>query len=161
VLYTWGRGVFGQLGHYNNESYNTPVKVNSLYQTPVIQVACGWQHTAALTSDGKMFTWGYGEDGQLGHGDANDYIVPKQLEQLAHMRITQVACGHSHSGCVAEGRLYMWGCNPDCRLFIPNTDTKLAPQEISVDGDVVSVSLGVSHSALVTEAGEVVMAGLG
>lgn len=83
----------------------------------MIQVACGWQHTAALTQDGKMFTWGYGEDGQLGHGDANDYIVPKKVDALDSVVINTISCGHSHTGCVANGALYMWGCNPDCRLF--------------------------------------------
>jgi alpha-tubulin suppressor-like RCC1 family protein len=41
-LYTWGRGIFGQLGHGSNESYMVPVKVNMLSSYIVTDVACGW-----------------------------------------------------------------------------------------------------------------------
>jgi alpha-tubulin suppressor-like RCC1 family protein len=34
----------------------------------------------ALSSQGRVFSWGYGEDGQLGHGDTQDYQVPKEIE---------------------------------------------------------------------------------
>jgi len=29
----------------------------------MLQVACGWQHTMALSVDQRVFSWGYGEDG--------------------------------------------------------------------------------------------------
>jgi len=32
-----------------------------------------------LSSQGRIFSWGYGEDGQLGHGDTNDYLSPKEV----------------------------------------------------------------------------------
>lgn len=66
---TWGRGVFGQLGHGNNENYAIPTPVEVLLQIPVHQITCGWQHTMALSYDRRVFSWGYGEDGQLGHGN--------------------------------------------------------------------------------------------
>ena len=32
--------------------------------------------------------------------------------------INKIACGHSHSGAIDEnGKLYMWGANPDTRCF--------------------------------------------
>ena len=34
-----------------------------------MQVACGSGHTAAITAEGGLLTWGYGACGQLGHGD--------------------------------------------------------------------------------------------
>ena len=36
----------------------------------------------ALSKSGSVFTWGLGEDGQLGHGDSADYNVPKLVEPL-------------------------------------------------------------------------------
>ena len=63
MVLTWGRGVFGQLGHGNSENIATPMPVQSLIKTHIHQVVCGWQHTLALSSEGRVFGWGYGEDG--------------------------------------------------------------------------------------------------
>eukprot|EP00359_Climacostomum_virens_P006452 CAMPEP_0204902852 /NCGR_PEP_ID=MMETSP1397-20131031/3921_1 /ASSEMBLY_ACC=CAM_ASM_000891 /TAXON_ID=49980 /ORGANISM="Climacostomum Climacostomum virens, Strain Stock W-24" /LENGTH=1040 /DNA_ID=CAMNT_0052071421 /DNA_START=20 /DNA_END=3139 /DNA_ORIENTATION=- len=161
VLFTWGRGIFGQLGHDNNESYTVPTPVASLSEHKILQVACGWQHTIALTTTGRVFSWGYGDDGQLGHGDANDYLSPREISSINHITVTFIACGHSHSGAISEGRLYMWGCNPDARLFTETATTQLTPTPVSLPGRVMNASLGVSHSAAVLEDGHLYTAGMG
>jgi alpha-tubulin suppressor-like RCC1 family protein len=79
-----------------------------------------------------VFSWGYGEDGQLGHGDTNDYLLPREIEYFkrANIKASFIACGHSHSGCISDSQspqLYMWGCNPDCRLMIEEYENKLVP----------------------------------
>jgi len=35
----------------------------------VVDVACGQQHTACITKDGEVYTWGNGKNGALGHGN--------------------------------------------------------------------------------------------
>lgn len=161
VLFTWGRGIFGQLGHGSNESYTVPTPIASLNDFNIIQVACGWQHTLALTDTGRVFSWGYGDDGQLGHGDANDYVSPREVQDIGHLAVTYIVCGHSHSGAISEGRLYMWGCNPDARLFAETAATQLAPVPVNLPGRVMQASLGVSHSAAVLEDGHLFTAGMG
>ena len=76
MLLTWGRGVFGQLGHGDTENYALMPPAASLARVCIDSVQCGWQHTIALASNGAVYSWGYGEDGQLGHGDMNDYLRP-------------------------------------------------------------------------------------
>ena len=41
--------------------------------------AAGSQHSAAVTEDGALWTWGYGSDGQLGHGDHQSRLVPTEV----------------------------------------------------------------------------------
>ena len=43
-------------------------KVTALKGEVVQQVACGSNHSAVLTTGGKVYTWGFGEMFQLGHG---------------------------------------------------------------------------------------------
>ena len=167
-LFTWGKGLFGQLGHANNQSISNPQLVSELSKVKVVQVACGWQHTIALTNDGQVFSWGYGEDGQLGHGNTDDLFKPKLISKLKSRRITQIACGHSHSGAIGNGDLFMWGSNPDSRLMIEKSDNILEPsltlmsQLKNENSELFSakyVSLGVSHSAVITRSGELFTAG--
>jgi alpha-tubulin suppressor-like RCC1 family protein len=92
----------------------------------VYQIACGWQHTIALANR-QVFSWGYGEDGQLGHGDGKDYSLPKEIESFRGQNVTAIDCGHSHSGAICDGELMTWGLNPDCRLMIEGPDQVLEP----------------------------------
>lgn len=46
----------------------------------VVEVAAGVRHTLARTADGKIFSWGNGALGRLGHGDEKSQLVPKQIE---------------------------------------------------------------------------------
>jgi alpha-tubulin suppressor-like RCC1 family protein len=34
----------------------------------------------AITDMGKLYTWGFGEQGALGHNSTNDCFVPKELD---------------------------------------------------------------------------------
>lgn len=59
-LYAWGLGVFGQLGLGPNvKGLLLPDKVPMPSGAPVSQVACGENHTIALTSDGELFAFGH------------------------------------------------------------------------------------------------------
>ena len=133
--------------------------MSRLASVKIAQVSCGWQHTMCLSSTGKVFAWGYGEDGQLGHGDCKDYLSPKEITVLADTLVTSISCGHSHSGCIGGKKLFMWGCNPDARCYCVTTEPVPIPTRISV-ARPVQLDLGVNHSAVITEEGKVVMAGL-
>ncbi|KAJ6895926.1 Regulator of chromosome condensation (RCC1) family with FYVE zinc finger domain isoform 3 [Populus alba x Populus x berolinensis] len=80
-LFTFGDGTFGVLGHGDRKSISLPKEVESLKGLRTVQAACGVWHTAAVIevmvgnssssncSSGKLFTWGDGDKGRLGHGD--------------------------------------------------------------------------------------------
>lgn len=62
-LWTWGLGERGQLGVGNLDTALEPVKVMTLAAAGkhITKVACGGGHTACVTSDGHLLTWGRGE----------------------------------------------------------------------------------------------------
>jgi len=43
----------------------------------VSYIACGSSHSAAITSDGELYTWGQGQYGRLGHSDEVSQHTPK------------------------------------------------------------------------------------
>lgn len=48
--FAWGSGKFGQLGHDDTQDELLPRVVKSLAGKRVVQVACGWMHTAFLVA---------------------------------------------------------------------------------------------------------------
>lgn len=67
-------------------------------------------HSAAVTLSGKLFTWGHGRGGRLGHGNEDVCMLPTMVEALAHKEVTQVAASDTHTAAVtADGELFTWG----------------------------------------------------
>ena len=159
VLYTWGRGIFGQLGHGVSESVFMPTPVKGLSDIRVTQVACGWQHTLALSDLGMVYSWGNGDEGQLGHSGTKDFTSPKLIQGLSE--VTYVSAGHSHSGCISNRVLFMWGANSDSRLFVKAPESLLSPTKVQLPKAPKQLSLGLNHSGVVTEGGYVFAAGSG
>ena len=114
-LLTWGSGSDGQLGHGDRAVRTRPAKLGRevFGGSSVILVSCGGfhtmgGHTMVETEVGRLFTFGFGNFGQLGHGDRNDRDVP--AERFRGARVVFAAAGGLHSGVVtSEGRVFTWG----------------------------------------------------
>ena len=82
----------------------------------VADVFCGEEHAALLTTEGHVYTWGYGHDGQLGHGAKTHLGTPKQIEDFPH-KAKKVACGGGHTAILTDlGELYLFGLGRDGQL---------------------------------------------
>ncbi|GIY42322.1 e3 ubiquitin-protein ligase HERC2 [Caerostris extrusa] len=75
------------------------------------------RHALALTVDGKVFSWGEGDDGKLGLGNRMSYDRPRLILALKSKRIRDIACGSAHSAAISSsGELYTWGLGDYGRL---------------------------------------------
>ncbi|KAG1364270.1 ultraviolet-B receptor UVR8 [Cocos nucifera] len=78
-LWVWGRSKRGQLGLGEGViEAARPSKVEALAGHEIIKVSFGWGHALAQSNDGKLFGWGYSEDGRLGE---MGQILDKPLSQ--------------------------------------------------------------------------------
>ena len=64
--------------------------IESLQGHHVVDIAAGGSHNAACTSRGRLFTWGKGRYGRLGHNDSEDQLKPKLVRKLTGSRVVDV-----------------------------------------------------------------------
>ena len=128
ALYTYGKGVFGRLGHgleYTKceESIRLPKRLEDFSKTSVVDIQCGKDATAAITDTGRLYTWGRTSGGKLGIGKPPDLQIvrPMQVTQFVGQIIVKVSCGRNHMCAMTdEHRFFTWGSNTFGQLGIPN-----------------------------------------
>ena len=108
--WSWGSGGFGMLGHGDQQCQLLPKKIEAFAGRCVVAVSAGGGHSLALTADGGVWSWGYGDNGKLGHGDEQNQLLPKKIEALAGQRVVAVSTGTYHSiARTADGAVFTWG----------------------------------------------------
>jgi hypothetical protein len=105
---------------------STPALVGGLLGVSVKQICCGGQHAAVLSAEGKVFTWGRGGFGRLGHGSTDSEANPRVVQ--GHLRdkvCAQVACGFAYTAAVtSDGALFTWGAGENGRLGLGDTEDR-------------------------------------
>ncbi|KAI8526045.1 hypothetical protein RHMOL_Rhmol13G0278100 [Rhododendron molle] len=175
-LFTFGDGTFGVLGHGDRESVSKPREVDSLKGLRTVRAACGVWHTAAVVevmvgnssssncSSGKLFTWGDGDKGRLGHSDKEAKLVPTCVAALVEPNFCQVACGHSLTvALTTSGHVYTMGSPVYGQLGKLQADGKLPTR---VEGNLLKsfveeIACGAYHVAVLTSRTEVFTWGKG
>lgn len=111
LLYAWGNNQYGQLG-FKPDSTNTstPVNVNkpTIINGSWLKVAAGGKHSAAISTDGHLYTTGWNSRGQLGTGDTDNRF--EWTEVASDKTFTDVACGNQFTVAIAsDGTLWATG----------------------------------------------------
>jgi len=155
-LYSWGLNDRGQLGAGDTSSRRTPCRVEALSQ-PCSAVACGYEHTAALTSESDLFTFGSSEYGACGCGDASLVLLPRLVQMpRADRRVLAVACGAHHTlALTAPGALYAWGQGAAGCLGTGDLEDRRSPTPVGGLWGVLctSIAAGATHSLAVSCSG--------
>ncbi|XP_052749366.1 probable E3 ubiquitin-protein ligase HERC4 isoform X2 [Galleria mellonella] len=130
AVYGWGKNSHGQLGLQDKEHRCYPSHLKTLRNVKVCHIACGEDFTVFLTLDGGVFTCGFGEYGQTGHGTTKDELVPRQVMELMGSTVTQVACGRRHLLCRVGERILACGYGARGQLGCKHT-LALVPTPVS------------------------------
>ncbi|XP_068532733.1 E3 ubiquitin-protein ligase MYCBP2 isoform X10 [Anas acuta] len=87
-----------------------------------VQVSCGFHHSVVLMENGDVYTFGYGQHGQLGHGDVNSRGCPTLVQALPGPS-TQVTAGSNHTAILlTDGQVFTFGSFSKGQLGRPILD---------------------------------------
>ncbi|KAG7333753.1 hypothetical protein KOW79_002160 [Hemibagrus wyckioides] len=102
TVFTFGSGRYGQLGHDSLQDELQPRVVCGLWGLNVSQIACGRHHTLALVkSSNTVYSFGCGEQDQLGNGQRTNQSVPLPVqlppEANKNHKVERIVAGGNHS----------------------------------------------------------------
>ena len=129
-----------------------------------MQVAAGGFHSLVLLEDGKVVSFGNGGCGQLGHGNEEHQLAPKEIEALRGRQVTQVSGGRHHSLVLLEdGEVLSFGDGEGGRLGHGDHEVQCTPKAIEAlrGRRVAEVAASCTHSFLLLKGGEVLACGSG
>jgi alpha-tubulin suppressor-like RCC1 family protein len=125
-LWTWGFNSSGQLGDNTTTQRNTPVTTFAGGNNWK-QVSCGFYHTAAIKTDGTLWTWGFNNNAQLGNNTTVNRSTPVTTF-AGGTNWKQVACGGYFTAAVkTDGTLWTWGRNNQGQLGDNTTTIRSTP----------------------------------
>jgi alpha-tubulin suppressor-like RCC1 family protein len=108
-LWSWGNNTYGQLGDGTQSSRSSPAQITG-NNWLIGQKSTGSNlGGSAIKTDGTLWTWGRGTEGQLGDGTTTNKSTPVQV---AGTTWKQVAVGIFHTAAVkSDGTLWTMGQN--------------------------------------------------
>ena len=186
VAFTWGQNNIGQLGLNDTVNRSSPTQLGSnllasmyqtIYPSPVLlstgsatswtQIGIGDSFSAGVDSAGRLYTWGYAAQGQLGDAStinttptksspsqiattASSYtfINASSPVQVGTNSYTSVAAGGTHVTAIrSDGTLWGWGVNTYGQAGTLNTVTQTYPRQIEFSNSWTSIAAGNDFSA--------------
>jgi hypothetical protein len=159
TVWAWGANWDYQLGDPSGDDSYYAKQILMANGTPlqgVISIVCGSYYNFAVTSDGKVWAWGYNSGGELGIGSSAWAVAsPTQVTGLTN--VISIAGGDGHTLALkADGTILTWGHNFQGRLGDGQaSDTQRAPVQIPNFDHVVAIAAADSHTVAVRSDGNV------
>lgn len=162
-LFVWGYNELGQLGTGTAINQMVPIEVTSNFSLAVDEsiekISFGYYHTGAISSEGRLFLWGYNSYGELGNGTTSivTVTVPTELplSNFDGHPIADVSANYHSTAVVTDtGRLYTWGYNGSGQLGYGNTTNSSIPVEVPLshfdDESIEDIEMGFQFATAIT-----------
>ncbi|XP_037390193.1 calponin homology domain-containing protein DDB_G0272472-like [Pygocentrus nattereri] len=148
AVFTFGKSKFAD---------NAPSKFWLKNDVP-LKIACGDEHTALITENGKLFMFGSNNWGQLGLGTKASVNKPTCVKALKSEKVKLVACGRTHTLVyTSRGNLYAAGGNNEGQLGLGDYEERASFQLVDFftkRGPIKMLAAGSNMSAALMQDGK-------
>jgi alpha-tubulin suppressor-like RCC1 family protein len=151
TVWAWGGDSTGQLGYGTTDNHSTAQTVIGITGT-VVAVAAGGLSSSALTSDGKLWVWGYNSSGQLGNG----FTAPLSTPLYTYNNVAGMDSNLYHSLALgADGLVFGTGSNVNGQLGDGSFVDSFVPLQAAGLTNATAVAAGLEHSLALKSDGTV------
>lgn len=174
TVFTLGNNAYGQCARHviEDEAYSGSqlihrLKPETFENQRIADIVCGQDHSFFITETGRVFSCGWGADGQTGLGHYNNHHQPKLVEgDIKNEKIVKIA---SAGDCVLalndKGEVFGWGNSEYGQLTqqdgIQQINTPTNLKFLKGLGKVTDIAAGGSFCAVLNENGDVFTWGFG
>jgi len=143
-LYAWGLNNWGQLGLGDSgNKYSSPVQVGT--DEDWSDVAPAGLHTIASKTNGKLYSWGAGNSGELGQGPTISGVQPNPGQIGSDTDWSYISAGDGNSTAIkTDGTLWTWGENFNGQLGLGDSGggtERFSPTKVGTDEDWSEVEI--------------------
>jgi alpha-tubulin suppressor-like RCC1 family protein len=172
-IYATGSNGFGQVGQVSTVTANNTFIIISGLNKKFIQVESGSFHSAAITDNGDIYTWGQNLYGQLGLNSTTQVNYPTRvtLGGISNEIVKHVSCSVDTTACATDSsKCYIWGNgstygmygdgegdNKNFTLLIPYLYGKNSTETFP---NVKEVTLGGQTTYIINQNNQLYMSGL-
>ncbi|KAI9995477.1 hypothetical protein PInf_012542 [Phytophthora infestans] len=164
AVFSWGYNDRGQLGLGSTISKShTPRMIDSLREKyHITTAAVSYHHSAVVSSNGELLTFGMNDCGQLGLDHTQHQHTPQVVDALSSQVVTKAACGLYHTvAATSDGEVYSFGKNDYGQLGLGHARNIKTPALVKTslgesDEKIVAVSCGYYHTVTISEKGKLI-----
>ena len=162
-VYACGYGKGGRLGLGHEQTLLEPTIIPELRD--IIKISCSNDHSLALSSDGKIYSWGVNTHFALGHADSKISLRPRVIKATTTFsKILTVKAAKYHSVLVASDQIYTFGFNggqlghiysDELHQIVPRSVTRLRHKPGDNLGKIAHVHASAAATLVGFESGAV------
>jgi alpha-tubulin suppressor-like RCC1 family protein len=164
LIYSWGNGQGGRLGHNQEVGENAPRQIKDLASKHVKYIEAGDASSACITHDLMVYMWGSGLNGRLGNGTNSFQLQPQLSQELKDKQVCSIFKGTNSTFAILEtGHVFGWGSSKNGKLGFALSKGKnydLPREIITLDGNMLyQIAAGPFHTILLTTEGNLLSMG--
>ena len=150
-VYTTGGNYAGQLGTGDTD-YRTILTAITIPDSKTAQyIACGFEYTTVMMTDGSVYATGSNNSGQLGVGDTSDRLSLTAMTLPDGKTVQSVACGYYHTVVImTDESVYATGSNNSGQLGTGDTDYRTILTAITIPDSKTAqmIACGEGHTVI-------------